>query len=79
MKRSTQVDKTNDGKDKIMKEEKEKIIKGGMKGRENNKGIKKYTRDVQKEQVVFFLSVSHVNKVPVGGGGGFYCGKIKLF
>jgi hypothetical protein len=35
-----------------------------MKGRENNKGIKKYKCGVQKEQAGFFLSVARVNKVP---------------
>jgi hypothetical protein len=66
----TQMDKTNDGMDNILKEVKRKIINGRMKGRGTNKRIKKYTCGVQKEQVVFFLSVAHVNKVP-GGGDSF--------
>jgi len=37
----TQIDKKNDGKDKILKEVKRKIINGRMKGRGTNKGIKK--------------------------------------
>jgi hypothetical protein len=47
-----------------MKEVKRNIINGRMKGKGNNKGIKKYKCGVQKEQMCFFLSAAHVNKVP---------------
>jgi hypothetical protein len=61
------IDKTNDGKDKILKEVKRKIINGKLKRRGTNKGIKKVHMCCAERASGFLLISCARQQSPRGG------------